>query len=101
MRRIWQALHAGASAGRADGVQRRRVRGLLEIRPKGCNGAMIDDTFSLECPVSTSADDRVLLAHGEGARLTRRLIRDVLLRAFDNEFLRPLADGAKLPSVDG
>jgi hydrogenase expression/formation protein HypE len=43
----------------------------------------------------------VLLAHGEGARLTRRLIREVLLDAFDNEFLRPLADAAVLPSIDG
>jgi hydrogenase expression/formation protein HypE len=41
----------------------------------------------------------VLLAHGEGARLTRRLIRDILLAAFDNEFLRPLADGAVLSPV--
>jgi hydrogenase expression/formation protein HypE len=43
----------------------------------------------------------VLLAHGEGARLTRRLIREVLLPAFDNDFLRPLADGAVLPAVAG
>jgi hydrogenase expression/formation protein HypE len=43
----------------------------------------------------------VLLAHGEGARLTRRLIREELLAAFDNEFLRPLADGAVLPALDG
>jgi hydrogenase expression/formation protein HypE len=41
------------------------------------------------------------LAHGEGARLTRRLIRDILLEAFDNEFLRPLGDGAVLPKVEG
>lgn len=53
------------------------------------------------CPVSLPAGDRLLLAHGEGARLTRRLIREVLLAAFDNEFLRPLADGAVLPPVDG
>jgi hydrogenase expression/formation protein HypE len=43
----------------------------------------------------------VLLAHGEGARLTRRLIREILLDAFDNEFLRPLSDGAVLPTIDG
>jgi hydrogenase expression/formation protein HypE len=45
--------------------------------------------------------DRILLAHGEGARLTRRLIRDVLLDAFDNQYLRPLADGAVLPPLAG
>jgi hydrogenase expression/formation protein HypE len=47
------------------------------------------------------AGDRILLAHGEGARLTRRLIRDVLLDAFDNDFLRPMADSAVLPRIDG
>ena len=53
------------------------------------------------CPRPRGTGDRILLAHGEGARLTRRLIRDVLLDAFDNEFLRPMADAAVLPSVDG
>lgn len=46
-------------------------------------------------------DDLVQLAHGEGAGLTRRLIREVLLEAFDNEFLRPLSDGAVLPHFNG
>jgi hydrogenase expression/formation protein HypE len=41
------------------------------------------------------------LGHGEGARLTRRLVRDELLAALDNDFLRPLADGAVLPPVSG
>jgi hydrogenase expression/formation protein HypE len=45
--------------------------------------------------------DRVVLAHGEGGRLMRRLIRDVLLEAFDNEYLHPLGDGATLPAIDG
>jgi hydrogenase expression/formation protein HypE len=45
--------------------------------------------------------ERILLAHGEGARLTRRLIHDVLLGPLDNEFLRPLGDGAVLPAVEG
>ena len=53
------------------------------------------------CPVPHGTEDRVVLAHGEGARLTRRLIQEVLLAAFDNEFLRPLADGAVLPPIDG
>ena len=55
----------------------------------------------LACPVAHPAGDRILLAHGEGARLTRRLIREIVLEALDNEFLRPLSDGAILPSVDG
>ncbi len=45
--------------------------------------------------------DRLQLGHGEGTRLTRRLVRDELLAALDNEFLRPLADGALLPPVTG
>lgn len=56
---------------------------------------------ALACPVPHGAGDRILLAHGEGARLSRRLIRDVLLSAFDNSFLRPLADGAILPPISG
>jgi hydrogenase expression/formation protein HypE len=55
----------------------------------------------VSCPLPHGPGERVLLAHGEGARLTRRLIREVLLGAFDNEFLRPLADASTLPPVDG
>jgi hydrogenase expression/formation protein HypE len=59
------------------------------------------DPPALSCPVPHGPGDRVLLAHGEGARLTRRLIREVLLGAFDNPFLRPLGDASVLPPVDG
>jgi hydrogenase expression/formation protein HypE len=58
------------------------------------------DAFSVSCRVSAPPGDCVLLAHGEGTRLTRRLIRELLLTAFDNEFLRPLADSAILPVLD-
>src|SRR5687768_986774 len=61
----------------------------------------MSDGFSLHCPVPAHPGDRLLLAHGEGARLTRRLIRDELLSAFDNEWLRPLADAAVLPPIEG
>lgn len=57
--------------------------------------------LNLTCPTPVGAGDRILLAHGEGARLTRRLVRDILLKAFDNEFLLPLADGATLPAIAG
>ena len=56
---------------------------------------------ALACPVPHGVGDRILLAHGEGARLSRRLIRDVLLSAFDNHYLRPLSDGAVLPPILG
>lgn len=54
------------------------------------------------CPVPHAPqEDVILLAHGEGARLSRRLIRDEVLAAFDNPFLRPLGDGALLPATAG
>jgi hydrogenase expression/formation protein HypE len=60
-----------------------------------------DPVSTLACPVPHPPGERILLAHGEGARLTRRLVREVVLEAFDNEFLRPLADAAVLPAVSG
>lgn len=60
-----------------------------------------DDLTSLSCPLPHDVGDRVLLAHGEGARLTRRLIRELLLPAFDNASLHPLADAATLPAIEG
>jgi hydrogenase maturation factor len=60
----------------------------------------LDTNPALACPVACPPKDCVHLAHGEVARLTRRLIHDVFLEVFDNEFLRPLADGAVLPAVD-
>jgi len=57
--------------------------------------------LALTCPAPHAPGDRVLLAHGEGARLTRRLIREVLLPAFDNPFLRSLQDAAILPAEAG
>ncbi|MGL4554023.1 MAG: hydrogenase expression/formation protein HypE, partial [Gemmataceae bacterium] len=53
--------------------------------------------MSDSCPLPHGPGPLVLLAHGEGARLSRRLVREVLLPAFDNELLRPLGDAAVLP----
>lgn len=55
----------------------------------------------LFCPIPISDPERIQLAHGEGARLTRRLIREELLAAFSNPFLAPLADAATLPDLGG
>lgn len=57
--------------------------------------------FSLTCPAPRTDERRILLAHGEGARLTRRLIQDEILTAFDHPSLRELGDAAKLPAIDG
>jgi hydrogenase expression/formation protein HypE len=63
---------------------------------------MTDSTPSWPaCPLPPPPGECVLLAHGEGAGLTRRLVRDILLAALDNEWLRPLADGAVLPEPKG
>lgn len=60
---------------------------------------MAEPSFS--CPAPQPPGARVLLAHGEGARLSRRLVREVILEALDNEYLRPMADAALLPPVAG
>lgn len=55
----------------------------------------------MSCPVPNDDGERIQLAHGEGARLTRRLIRQELLSAFENPYLAQLADGATLPDLGG
>lgn len=44
-------------------------------------------------------DDRILLAHGGGGRLTQRLVREAFLPALDNPALRTLTDAAVLPEL--
>lgn len=56
---------------------------------------------AVECPRPLPPGDLITLAHGDGAGLTRRLIRDDILAALGNDFLRPLADAAVLPPVAG
>ena len=56
----------------------------------------------LACPVlEPAAPDRILLAHGEGGRLMRRLIHEQIVPAFENEFLRSAGDAAILPACRG
>lgn len=45
--------------------------------------------------------DRILLAHGEGGRLSRQLVAERIATRFANEFLTPLADAARLPPLAG
>ena len=44
---------------------------------------------------------RVDLAHGAGGRATAQLVEELFLKAFDNEWLRPLNDAASLPIPAG
>ncbi len=57
-------------------------------------------SFNLSCPVPRVADDRIVLAHGGGGRLTHQLIEKIFMPAFSNEALKQRHDGAVL-SVNG
>ena len=54
-------------------------------------------TFNLSCPVPRVADDRIVLAHGGGGRLTHQLIEKIFLPAFSNDMLEQRHDGAIVP----
>jgi hydrogenase expression/formation protein HypE len=57
---------------------------------------------SLSCPAyGIAADERVLLAHGEGGRLMRQLIHRLIMPAVDNEVLHAAGDAAILPALKG
>ncbi|MDA1052156.1 MAG: hydrogenase expression/formation protein HypE [Planctomycetota bacterium] len=61
----------------------------------------MNDDASASCPLPDDGrDDQIALAHGEGGRLTRRLLRD-MLQPLQNDFLAGLPDGATLPAVPG
>ncbi|MFO0866092.1 MAG: hydrogenase expression/formation protein HypE [Gemmataceae bacterium] len=60
-----------------------------------------ESLLPLSCPSPLPAVNRIVLAHGEGARLSRRLIRNELLAVLGNEHLNPLGDGALLPAIEG
>jgi hydrogenase expression/formation protein HypE len=57
---------------------------------------------ALACPTpDVGKTDQITLAHGEGGRLMRRLIRGRLIEEFGNEYLEPMSDAAVLPVCDG
>ncbi|HEV2399297.1 MAG TPA: hydrogenase expression/formation protein HypE [Candidatus Sulfotelmatobacter sp.] len=53
--------------------------------------------FNLSCPVPRVADDRIVLAHGGGGRLTHQLIEKIFIPAFANDALEQRHDGAVVP----
>jgi hydrogenase expression/formation protein HypE len=57
-------------------------------------------SFNLNCPVPRFADDRIVLAHGGGGRLTHQLIERIFIPAFSNSALEQRHDGAVV-SVSG
>ncbi len=46
------------------------------------------------CPLAIEDYDEIQLAHGEGGKLTHQLIEQIMLPAFDNEYLNRGHDGA-------
>jgi hydrogenase expression/formation protein HypE len=50
----------------------------------------------LSCPLPRPANERILLAHGGGGRLTNQLIEEIFLPAFANTALNQRHDGALL-----
>jgi hydrogenase expression/formation protein HypE len=62
--------------------------------------AKIKTEFNLSCPVPRVADDRIVLAHGGGGRLTHQLIEKIFMPAFGNPMLEQRHDGAVL-AVNG
>lgn len=57
---------------------------------------------SLSCPSETTVNQgQITLAHGEGGRLTRQLIAQHIIPAFQNSALSSLSDAALLPALDG
>ncbi len=58
------------------------------------------NSFNLSCPLPKVADDRIVLAHGGGGRLTHQLIEKIFLPAFANPALEQRHDGATL-SLNG
>jgi hydrogenase expression/formation protein HypE len=47
------------------------------------------------------ADEKILLAHGSGGKLSHDLIKRIFLPQFSNPFLEPLDDGAKIENRNG
>ena len=54
-------------------------------------------SFNMNCPVPRVADDRIVLAHGGGGRLTHQLIEKIFIPAFANDALEQRHDGAVIP----
>jgi hydrogenase expression/formation protein HypE len=55
---------------------------------------MADDDFIVSCPAPLGPRDTVQLAHGGGGRLTRGLLEQIFLPAFENGALAARHDGA-------
>jgi hydrogenase expression/formation protein HypE len=53
------------------------------------------------CPVESEGAACITLAHGEGGRLSRRLLQDVILPRLGSSKIAPLDDAMRLPALAG
>jgi hydrogenase expression/formation protein HypE len=67
---------------------------MTEGKPLALKVAPSPNPADLSCPLPLPHEERIVLGHGSGGRLTHRLIRDVFLPAFDNPALRRGDDAA-------
>lgn len=59
-----------------------------------------EPTWQLSCPVSIAANaDRITLAHGEGGRLMRALVRERIMKRLGGDRLPLMDDAARLPNI--
>jgi hydrogenase expression/formation protein HypE len=54
----------------------------------------MSNNYQPNCPVPKNDYDSILLAHGGGGRLSQKLIADIILPMFGNDYLNELHDGA-------
>jgi hydrogenase expression/formation protein HypE len=81
-----------------------RVPRELDVRMEPSNTLLAASlpAWQRSCPVPIPPHDgRITLAHGDGGRLSRQLLRDLILPALGNEHLAALDDAARLPRIEG
>ena len=84
-----QGVQSGAPDRRADGLERRRVRGLLPLRARGerrRGAAWRPSSARLQAP--RFADAQIEMAHGAGGKASRRLVEGLIAPCFANPILR-------------
>ncbi len=54
----------------------------------------MENDFVLSCPLPVRDRKTIVMGHGSGGKLSAQLVRDLILPAFDNEYLRKLDDQA-------
>ncbi len=59
-------------------------------------------SWQMNCPVTIPKNaEYITLAHGEGGRLSRKLIQEHIINSLKNEYLITLNDAAQLPKIQG